>query len=177
VLKRHKLKKQTGIGGGTPWFITASDPTPSRKTAQKLEKSVKLGRKVKRRMEFKGIPLCIEFDPGEYKHWTGEDGEKGSTLMYSTYGYIDHTRGGDGMGIDIFLGSNVQTDDVWVAHADQHQREDDKIFLGFNTKHDAKECFRLHYPDWMLEDIKHCTIDELKEEIKKHRKEAGPVKV
>jgi phage gp29-like protein len=108
-----------------------------------------------KRIDFRGIPVCIEHPAGTIRYWR-EDGQaadeppKGMTTMLFDYGYIEGTDGADGDELDVYLGHDVHSEHVYVVHQrsapDFTSFDQDKVFLGFASADQAKEAFLGHRP-------------------------------
>jgi hypothetical protein len=103
-------------------------------------------------LDFQGMPIRIEQDAGEVRHWRDRHGESGSTTMQHAYGEIVGTKGADGDPVDVFLGMNPNASHVYVVHQRKKRADgtfggfdEDKAFLGFSSPEEAKAAYLLHY--------------------------------
>lgn len=119
-----------------------------------------------------GLPISIENEAGSIREWTDRTGKSGHTKMKYDYGYIKRTEGNDGEHIDCYVGHNNDSKKVFVVHQYINGKYDeDKTFIGFNTKDEVMSAYKMHYdkPDpktlerideWDLEDFKDRVINK-----------------
>ena len=112
------------------------------------------GRKLARRLDWRGLAIAVENEVGSVRPWKG-----GETVMSAPYGYVMGTRGAlerehDGGAnhdcIDVYLGGNESSERVFVVrqlHPGTGAYDEDKAFIGFSSLEDAKTCFQLHRDD------------------------------
>jgi hypothetical protein len=98
-------------------------------------------------MGFKGLIIVIENPVGSVRTGVDKAGEPWQTKFYYPYGYIAGTKGADGDGVDCFIGKNPTSDKVYIIHQTDGQRnfDEDKIFLGFDSKESARDAYLAHY--------------------------------
>jgi hypothetical protein len=100
------------------------------------------------RVHFQGMPVVIDRPKGFTQ--TGEDAEgtPWSRVYKNDYGYIEGTQGGDGEGLDVYLGANPNADAAhWVIQKKADGSFDEyKAMLGFNNQDDAKQAYLAHTP-------------------------------
>lgn len=105
--------------------------------------------KLSRRMKFRDFDISIETDKGEKRHWTDQNGEKGTTTMTNPYGYIKRTKGVDGDHLDCYIGPHEDAEFVYVVHQMKKpnfsQFDEDKCMIGFRSAMDAKKAYLRHY--------------------------------
>ena len=107
-------------------------------------------RKLHYKTVFQGLPISVENRKGSIRQGKDKNGEW-QTKMKIPYGYIRGTLGTDGDQLDCFVGSNKESDKVYVIHIkhpDNNKYDEDKVFLGFDTLQDALKTFREHYDDY-----------------------------
>lgn len=103
-----------------------------------------------RRMTFRGLPISIETDKGELRHWFDvHENKSGTTKMTWPYGYIRRTEGVDGDHVDCYVGPNERAKNVYIVHQMKAPEfkvyDEDKCMLGFLSAKDAKEAYLAHY--------------------------------
>lgn len=106
--------------------------------------------RLSRRMTFRGLPISVETDKGEKRHWHDPHEHKsGTTLMKHPYGYIRRTEGVDGDHVDVYVGPNEDAKNVYVVHQmkapDFKKFDEDKCMLGFDSLEEAKRAYLAHY--------------------------------
>ena len=100
---------------------------------------------------FSGFKITIENAKGSKRYWKDENGKTRYNEMKNHYGYFSNSLGHDGDHVDVFLGSNQDSDKIYVV--DQNKKDgtfdESKVMLGFNSKKEAKEAYLSNFtPDW-----------------------------
>ncbi len=109
--------------------------------------------KLQGRTDFQGLNISIENRKGSVRKGVDKDGHEWRTKMKHAYGYIrlsDEVRrkGADDDHIDCFIGPSRGSERVFVVHmnrADNGKFDEDKVFLCFDSKEDAKAAFMANY--------------------------------
>jgi len=106
--------------------------------------------KVVRKIKFQGLDISIEHDKGDLRHWTDDaTGEKGSTKMNYPYGYICRTDGADGEQVDVYVGPNAKSEEVFVVHQMKKPNfkryDEDKVMVGFESAREAKAAYLMSF--------------------------------
>jgi len=109
--------------------------------------------KLQGRTDFQGLNISIENRKGSVRRGVDKDGHEWQTKMKHAYGYIrlsDEVRrkGADGDHVDCFIGPSRGSERVFVVHlnrADNEKFDEDKVFLGFDSKDEAKAAFDANY--------------------------------
>ena len=99
-------------------------------------------------IDYQGLRVTIETPAGTKRHWTDQQGRKGSTLMRYPYGYVEGTEGQDGDEVDVFVGPDPRAPEVFVVHQqnpETKQYDETKCFLGFHDKETVEKVYRQHY--------------------------------
>ena len=107
-------------------------------------------RQLSRRLTFRGLPISVETDKGELRHWFDpHENKRGTTKMRVPYGYIRRTEGVDGDHVDCYVGPNTRAPNVYVVHQmkapDFKVYDEDKCMLGFMSADAAKSAYLAHY--------------------------------
>jgi hypothetical protein len=100
---------------------------------------------------FGGFKISLENAKGSRRYWTDDKGNTGYNEMKNHYGYFSNSLGHDGDHVDVFLGTNQDSEKVYVV--DQNKKDgsfdESKVMLGFNSKKEAKEAYLSNFsPDW-----------------------------
>lgn len=97
---------------------------------------------------FRGIPIVIDRPLGFEMTGTDEQGRAWSRTYTVDYGFIPNTNGGDGEGIDVFIGPNPESDKLFVVEQVFADGKPDelKAFVGFDSANDAFACYAAHVP-------------------------------
>lgn len=99
---------------------------------------------------FEGMKVRVDRPKGFVQKGVGADGRPWERKYLYDYGFIPKTRGGDGEGIDVFLGPDEEAaDDAhWVIQKKHDGSFDEyKVFLGFKNKAAAKKAYLQHIPE------------------------------
>jgi len=119
---------------------------------------------VKFKMEFQGIPINIDRPKGFIM--VGED-EKGVTWKrryLNDYGFIPKTLGGDGDGLDVFVGPDKKAQHAYwaVQRKPDGSFDEYKVFLGFDNRDEAASVYRRHIPKKLLAGLLTMRIEMMK---------------
>lgn len=103
---------------------------------------------VKFKTDFKGIPINIDRPKGFIMRGTDSSGKDWARRYKYDYGFIPKTLGGDGDGLDVFIGPNKKSDDAfWAVQRKEDGTFDEyKVFLGFDNRDAAIAAYRQHIP-------------------------------
>lgn len=127
--------------------------------------------------EFQGIPVAIETDKGQWRHWYDPDAkEHGTTRMLYPYGYVEGTMGLDGDEVDVFIGPKKESKRVFIItqlkRFDFEDVDEQKVMLGFNNAVEAKTAYLQHYNNArFFGDMKEMSISEFKSKLKNKKGE------
>ncbi len=130
------------------------------------------GGSIRYRTTYAGLPISIETDTGDVRHWTDpHSGEAGQTTMQHPYGYIRGTVGADNEAIDCFLGPKAEVREAYIIHQLKAptftEYDEDKIMLGFPSKEAAIRAYLDHYNDpRFLGEVDVWPMDELVSRLK-----------
>jgi hypothetical protein len=106
---------------------------------------------VKKKVTFEGMPVHVDRPKGLTVSGVGEDGKPWSRTYQYDYGFIPKTDGGDGDGLDVYLGPDEDRaeDAHWVRQVKKDGTFDEyKVFLGFKSRSDAKKAYKQHGPPY-----------------------------
>jgi inorganic pyrophosphatase len=119
---------------------------------------------VKFKTEFRGIPINVDRPRGFIMKGTDSKGNEWARRYRYHYGFIPKTLGGDGDGLDVFIGPlKSATYAYWVV-----QRKDDgsfdeyKVFLGFPDRDAATAAYRQHIPKKFFKGIITMKVEMMK---------------
>lgn len=108
---------------------------------------------------FAGLRVRIDRPKGFVQHGKSSDGTPWEREYKCDYGYLAGTQGGDGDGLDVFLGPEEKGDAFLI-----HQRKEDgsfdeyKLMLGFKDARVAKAMYLTHIPAKFLGKIERMPI-------------------
>lgn len=121
-----------------------ADRTPT--LAQKEAGNYRMGH-----IRLGGFNITIENPKGSYRTFKNPDGSIGKIQMKHHYGYFTQTLGRDGDAIDVFVGTYLKYDKIYVVDQNNEKGEFDesKVMLGFKSIEDAKAAYLSNFsPDW-----------------------------
>lgn len=103
---------------------------------------------VKKTVVFQGLKVHLDRPKGFEMHGTGEDGKPWTRVYKYDYGFLPKTDGGDGEGLDVFLGPDEGAHEAYWAIQQKKDGSFDeyKVFLGFKDKAAAKAAYAEHIP-------------------------------
>lgn len=117
-----------------------TNPTEARKEAGNYKKG---------HIKIDGLDISIENPKGSERSGVDKSGKKWSISMNNDYGYIRGTQSVDGDHIDVFLGPELNSPNVYVV--DQVNSEgsfdEHKVMYGFSSIDEAREAYLSNYED------------------------------
>ncbi|HEY0960917.1 MAG TPA: hypothetical protein VGE69_00995, partial [Pseudomonadales bacterium] len=134
-------------------------PEPSQ--AQKEAGNYKLGH-----VKVQGLDISIENPRGSKRSGVDPDGKKWEVDMAHHYGYIKRTEGADGDHVDVFVGPNPDSSQVYVVdQVDKDGKFDEhKVLMGFNTREEAEAGYLANYQKgWKVGPVTELTVDAFRE--------------
>ncbi|WP_025915782.1 LPD38 domain-containing protein [Herminiimonas sp. CN] len=122
--------------------------SPLNDAAQPTDKQKEAGNYKVGKINLHGLDISIENPAGSTRSGTGKDGLVWETEMRHHYGYIKGTVGMDKDHIDTFIGTNHDSDKVFVV--DQvdpvtGKPDEHKVMLGFDGKEQAQAAYQANY--------------------------------
>ena len=125
---------------------------------------------------FRGLPIIIEWPKDSVRVGEDKHGDKWKREMKADYGFIDDTTAaGDQEPLDVYIGDNEDSDQVYIIEQLDEDGELDeyKCMLGFDSLEDAEEMYLSHYPkDWeenRLGEVFEVPFDRLFDAIETHQ--------
>ena len=110
------------------------------------EKQKECGNYKKGHISINGFKITIENPKGSYRKGVDSNGKEWKTKMNNDYGYFNDSVGYDGDHVDVFLGSNFDSDKIFVVDQKKGNKFDEsKVMLGFNTEKEAKNAYLSNY--------------------------------
>ena len=97
-----------------------------------------------------GMDISIENPRGSERSGVGKDGKPWSVKMPATYGYIRRTEGADGEQVDVYVGPEPESDQIFVVDqvdADTQAFDEHKIMLGYRSKEPAIADYEAAFDD------------------------------
>lgn len=169
---RYEADNDTSRGSGIGEAIAVAEqevntnPTEAQKEAGNYKKG---------HVQLDGFDITIENPVGSVRSGKDASGKEWSVTMKSTYGYIRGAEGADGDHIDVFIGANPESGQVFVVDQvnpdgtfDEH-----KVMMGFDRVEEAEAAYLSNYETgWQgLGRITGVSLDAFKEWVdSSHRK-------
>jgi len=97
-----------------------------------------------------GLDITIENPVGSLRTGTSPDGEAWSVQMPADYGYIKRTEGADGDNVDVYIGPNHQSQNVFVidqVNPDTGVYDEHKAIMGVDTPEQARALYEAGFSD------------------------------
>jgi inorganic pyrophosphatase len=108
-------------------------------------------RAVVKHQNFQGLDLAIEFMKGGKRPYTDEAGKEHFKTMHADYGEVKGTEGLDGDAVDVYVGPDKTSDQVFVItqmkRGDWSKVDEEKCVLGVHSISEAKRLYLKHYND------------------------------
>lgn len=103
----------------------------------------------KEHIRFQGLPITIENKRGSTRRGTNSNGKSWSCVLPADYGYIKRTEGADGDHVDVYVGPDPNSKQVFIVN--QHELrgkfDEHKILLGFDSERGAVDTYCRAFSD------------------------------
>ena len=102
---------------------------------------------------FQGLKVRIDRPKGYVQRGKDDEGHPWSRIYLFDYGFLPKTQGGDGDGLDVFLGPKKNAKKAyWAVQKKADGSFDEyKVFLGFESLAAAKKAYLAHIPAKFLD--------------------------
>lgn len=136
-------RAKRSIMKGQPAFARGGkvEPTDAQKSA---------GNYKKKHINFQGLPISIENEKGSTRSGQDEKGNKWSVKMPADYGYVKRTEGADGDHVDVYVGPDESSSNVFVIDQKDHRTgkfDEHKVMLGFDSLRSAIQTYTNGFSD------------------------------
>lgn len=113
---------------------------------------------------FQGIPINVDRPKGFVMMGRDDQGKPWARHYRYDYGFIPRTKGGDGDGLDVFVGPNDKAHEAYWAVQRKPDGDFDeyKVFLGFDNRDEAVAAYRQHIPKKLLAGFVTMKVDMMK---------------
>lgn len=143
------------------------------------EAQKKYGNYKKAHVSINGFDITIENPKGSYRSGVDEKGKSWKVKMNNHYGYFKNTEGKDGDHIDVFIGENLKSDEIFVVdqiNTQTKEFDESKVMLGFDTIEEAKTAYLSNYEKgWGgMKKISKTNIDDFKKWLYDGQKQRKP---
>ena len=139
--------------------------SPTNDLPEPTEAQKEAGNYKKAKVRVLGREVTIENPKGSKRSGVDPDGNAWSVDMKTHYGYLNRTEGADGDHVDVFLGDNPDSEQVFVVdqvNADG-SFDEHKVMVGFDSQEQAVEAYRGNYQDgWKVGPVTAMKADEFK---------------
>jgi hypothetical protein len=162
-LKRYQMRPidQAANQAATSPTNDLPAPTPAQ---------IEAGNYKKGRVRVQGLDISIENPRGSERSGTGPDGTPWRRTMGDHYGYIKRTTGADGEQVDVYVGPQQDSDQVFVV--DQLNQQDGsfdehKVMLGYPDQASAVQAYSANFDDgWKVGPVTTMPVAEFKSWLK-----------
>jgi GNAT superfamily N-acetyltransferase len=119
---------------------------------------------VKFKRDYQGITIHIDRPKGFVMKGTDDKGNEWTRKYQYDYGFIPKTKGGDGEGLDVFLGPDKKAPEAyWAVQVKSDGTFDEyKVFLGFPDREAAISAYRQHIPKKLMRGMVSMRIEMMK---------------
>ena len=119
---------------------------------------------VKKQVVFQGIDICVDRPKGFVMEGKDDKGKPWKRQYKFDYGFIPRTLGGDGDGLDVFLGPDKNSPHAfWAVQTKPDGSFDEyKVFLGFPNRDAAVSAYKDHIPQKLLSNLITFKVDMMK---------------
>lgn len=107
------------------------------------------GNYAKEHIRFQGLDIALENKKGSTRHGIDKNGKQWSCVLPAHYGYIKRTEGADGDHVDVYIGPDPNSKQVFVVNQrhlgggfDEH-----KALLGLDSERAARDCYVRAFSD------------------------------
>lgn len=99
-------------------------------------------------VDFQGMKVRIDRPKGFEQTGVDDDGKSWKRVYRYDYGFLPKTKGGDGDGVDVFIGPNTGAHTAfWAIQKDKNGKFDEyKVLVGFSDRAAAKKAYLQHIP-------------------------------
>lgn len=137
------------------------EPTQAQKEAGNYKKG---------HITLQGLDITIENPQGSTRSGVDSKGNAWSVKIAHHYGYIKRTEGADGDHVDVFIGPNPESQNVFVVNQTDprtKQFDEHKVMLGFKTQEEARAGYLANYAKgWKgIGSITPMSMDDFKKEL------------
>lgn len=125
---------------------------------------------VKKTTEFQGIKIHLDRPKGLVMSGEDSEGKPWKREYKYDYGFIPKTLGGDGDGLDVFIGPDKDASETYwaIQKKDDGSFDEYKVFLGFTSREAAIGAFRDHIPVKFLDGMVSMRVDMMKAMLGQH---------
>lgn len=128
---------------------------------------------IKKRVLFQGMRISVDRPKGFTMQGKDKEGKPWTRVYKVDYGFLPRTQGGDGEGVDVFLGPNAAAKEAYwiVQKKDDGSFDEYKVLLGYDSKGAAKASYLDHVPKRFLHSIVSMSVSMMKAMLNKEPSE------
>jgi hypothetical protein len=128
-----------------------------------LKYTLSEGDKVFKTVRFHGIPIAVDRPTGFVQKGKSKDGKSWERTYKNDYGFIEGTRGGDKEELDVFIGPDSESRDVYWATQlkDDGSFDEYKLIVGVSSVGEARRIYLDHIPGKYLDKIEKMDVAKL----------------
>lgn len=110
------------------------------------EAQIKSGNYKKAHINLKGFNITIENPKGSSRKGVDSDGTHWEVKMTSHYGYFKTTEGKDGDHVDVFIGTKLKSNKIFIVDQFIDGKFDEhKVLMGFDNITEARDAYNANY--------------------------------
>jgi len=119
---------------------------------------------VKKTVDFQGMKIRLDRPKGFVMRGTDEEGKSWERIYKYDYGFLPKTKGGDGDGLDVFVGPDKESGMAfWAIQKKKDGSFDEyKVLLGFPNKKSAMDAYKAHVPSKYFAGMAGMTVNMMK---------------
>jgi hypothetical protein len=137
------------------------EPTQAQKEAGNYKKG---------HIQLHGLDITVENPKGSERRGIRPDSTEWSHTMSDHYGYIKRTTGADGEQVDVYVGPNPESQQVYVVDQLDQQSggfDEHKVMIGFNNQADAEAAYKSNFDaNWKVGQITEMDVEGFKAWLK-----------
>lgn len=115
-------------------------------------------------IDFQGMKIRLDRPKGYKQSGVDTSGTPWTRTYLYDYGFLPKTQGGDGDGVDVFVGPDKSARTAfWAIQKDKNGTFDEyKVFVGFANRAAAKKAYLQHIPGKFLVGISAMSVQMMK---------------
>ncbi len=134
---------------------------------------IEAGNYKKAHVNVQGLDITVENPKGSTRSGVDPDGNAWTVKMDAHYGYIKRTEGADGEQVDVYVGENPESEQVFIVDQVDPKTgkfDEHKVIMGVSGEKNARTLYAKHFSDGTgesrLGDITTLSVPEFKEWLK-----------
>lgn len=139
-------------GRGTPIDLQSPDDVnfAAHRTAEPTPGQAAAGNYAKRRLKWQGMRIAVETEGGKERAGVGKDGKPWTSTSPVPYGYLSGSKAKDGDAVDVYLGPNPKSGQVFVIDQidpETGKYDEVKTLVGFESEAEARQAYEDSFSD------------------------------